>query len=174
MKFRSISLSIVLSISIALSGCNYQQDAQRTANVIAAVIAVAKVEAQVVPVADQVAYNNFLAALTTIDGQLNTCVAAAKGMGATRKSTFLACFNTFATGLTTPAELAQLRILDKGVQGKVALYVVGIVAGVNVALSFFGGPAVAPPVAGPVPTAGELRDLCHQVGCPTQFLENGQ
>lgn len=158
---KQVFLAVILSCSLTLSGCNYQQDAQKTANVIAAVIAVAKAEAQVVPPADQAAYNNFIAALSTLDGQLNTCIA---GASSSRKATFLNCFNTFATGLTTPAELAQLRIVDKGVQGKVVLYVVGIVAGVNVALSFFGGTAVTPPTAGPAPTSSELRELANQIG----------
>jgi hypothetical protein len=91
-----------------------------------------------------------------LDSQLATCVSNVSGLVG-KGAKFSSCFTTFAQGLLSPSEQAQLRILSASSQSKVSLYVTGIVAGVNIIVAF-----IAPPV-GPAPSASELRDLRQHV-----------
>ena len=140
-------------------GCssNSLANAQKASNVIGAIIAVAQAETPAIPAQDQAAYTGWVTLLSTFQSQLNTCISAASTSGG--KTAFLGCFNAFASGLNSPAELAQLRILSASTQGKVQLYVVAIITGVNVALQFFGGTPATTPTVGAAPTAAELHQL---------------
>ena len=155
---RASSICIAVILSMALIGCNGLSAAMKAENVITAVLTIAKAEVSVVPAQDQAIYTNFVNLGITLDGQLSSCISSVSGLMG-KNAQFAACFNTFATGLTTPAELAQLRLLSATSQGKVQLYVTSIIAGVNVALAFFSTSAVAPPAIAATPTTS--REL-HQ------------
>ena len=137
-KKRLASIVLVLALTLAtipIGGCNVQQTAIRAQGVIQAVLNVAKVECPAFPVKDQAACNSFVDLGITLDGQLANCISSASGIMST-SGKFKACFNIFAQGLFSPAELAQLRIMSAGSQSRVQLYVTSIVAGVNIVLAF--------------------------------------
>lgn len=151
MTKRLTSLSCIclaLVSMVGMTGCTASTVAQRAETSISVAVAVAQAEAPLIPVADQAGYNGFVALAVGLNTQLSACVSNASGiMG--RSSKFLACFNAFAAGVASPAELAQLRLLSPSVQAKVQVYVAAIVAGVNVAVVALGGKAVASPSVSP-------------------------
>ena len=156
---RAGKLALIAVLCFSMAGCNGLATATKAQNVITAVLTVAKAEVALVPPQDQAGYTNFVNLGITLDGQLGNCITNVKGlMGMGTGPKFAACFTTFASGLTTPAELAQLRILSTGTQGRVGLYLTGIVAGVNLIVAFT-APAVAPP-----PTAQQMHDLGLRAG----------
>lgn len=157
MKSKLLAIALSVALVFPLAGCSSLQKAQKVSAVIEAVVEVAKAETSVVPAADQVAYTSFVTLTDALHTQLDACINSANGM--TKGAKFLACFNGFAAGLNSPAELAQLRVLSQGSQRKVQLYLVGIIAGVNVAVSYFGGSPVAAPVLTQAPSAAELNAL---------------
>ena len=162
------ALSIILVLALALTGCNAQQKAQDVYNVIEAVVAVAQAEAPNVPAQDQVVYSGFVALAGTLADQLQVCIKA----GGTKSAKLLSCFNAYAIGLSSPTELAQLRVLSPASQKKVQLYVTSIVAGVNVALRFYGGTQAQAPAVGsaPAPTKAELNQLREEIASETGLV----
>jgi hypothetical protein len=158
-------LAVLLIVPLLIvSGCNGLSAATKAQNAITDVLNIAKAEVSLVPTQDLAIYTNFVNLGITLDGQLATCNAAVSGiMG--KNSQFTACFNAFATGLTSPAELAQLRLLSPGTQSKVQLYAVAIITGVNLALSFFGNSVIPAPVVAATPTSSQdLQALRSQLG----------
>lgn len=153
---KSILAVAVLFVAAFLAGCTPLEKAQGFANAISAILAVAQAEAPSVPPADQAGYNGFVTLGFSLESQLQACIVSANS-GMTKGGKFLACFNGFAAGLASPAEQAQLRLLSVGTGKKVQLYLVGIVAGVNVAVREFGGNKIQAPVVGPAPTTAEFR-----------------
>lgn len=150
-----------VACGLALAGCSAQQKALDVYNVLEGIVAVAQAEAPNIPVADQATYNSLVALAGTLDDQLHVCITAS----GTKSAKLLACFNAYAAGLASPTELAQLRILSPATQHKVQLYVTSIVAGVNVAVRFYGGSQVAVPAVAPAPaTKAEMRELAQRVG----------
>src|SRR5579864_4021966 len=133
-KFRLLVLLPVLMLSFCLSACNGYDTAVKASNVIAAILQVAQAEVSVVPAADQVAYANFVTLGITLQTQLQTCIESADS-GMSKSGKYLACFNGFATGLSSPAELTQLHLLSPDVQKKVQLYLAAITVGVNTAVA---------------------------------------
>lgn len=125
-------------------GCNATTAAQDFANVITGILNIAKAEIPALPPADGAIVAQWTTLGTTLDGQLQTCIASATAAGG-KKAAFLGCFNTFAAGIASPAELAQLHVLSAASQSKVQLWVTAIVLGVNAALTSFGGTAAATP-----------------------------
>jgi hypothetical protein len=156
--------ALALAATLLLSGCNYLATAQKASGVVAAVLAVAQAEAPAVPAADQAIYNSYVALGVSLQKQLDQCVNTAASKMLSKKGTFLACFNTFAAGINSPGEMAQLRLLSPSTQAKVQLYVVAIVTGVNVALQFFGGTQVTSPVLTAAPSAAQLDELADRIG----------
>lgn len=139
-------LAIATLLCISLMGCNNQSIALKSENVLTAVIQVAKAEEPVIPAQDQAIYTNFVNLAMTLDNQLAVCL---NGLGTmTKASTFAQCFNAFATGLLSPTELQQLRLLSPGTQNKVILYVTGAVAAINVALAAFSNSQIPVPAIG--------------------------
>lgn len=161
-RLTSFSCIAVLLLIPMLAGCNGLSDAVKAENVITAVLTTAKAEVAIVPAQDRAAYTNFINLGLTLDTQLATCINNVSGLMG-KSSQFASCFTVFASGLTSPAELAQLRILSPGTQAKVQLYVTSIVAGINVALAFFNSSAVAPPVIAPAPTSSEMHQLLDPI-----------
>lgn len=157
MKRISVIAVAILAV-VSLAGCSALEKAQTAANVIGAILAVAQAEIPAVPPADQAGYSGFVTLGQALDSQLQACIVAANA-GVTKSGKFLACFNGFAAGLASPAEQAQLRLLNDKTRAKVQLYLVGVIAGVNVAVQSFGGTKLQAPVIGPAPASADLRAL---------------
>jgi len=160
-------LALVGSLVILLLpavGCNVATTAQDFANVITGILNIAKAEIPALPPGDGAIVAQWTTLGTTLDGQLQSCITDATTAGG-KKTAFLACFNTFAAGIASPAELAQLRVLSAGSLSKVQLWVTAIVLGVNAALTSFGGTAAATPQIAAEPTSHQdLVALARQVG----------
>jgi len=160
-------LAVVGSLVILLLpavGCNVATAAQDFADVITGILNIAKAEVPALPPADGAIVAQWTTLGTTLDGQLQSCITDATTAGG-KKAAFLACFNTFAAGIASPAELAQLRVLSAGSLSKVQLWVTAIVLGVNAALTSFGGTAAATPQIAAEPTSHQdLVALARQVG----------
>lgn len=147
-----------------IQGCNGLQEAQRVENVLSGLITLAQSETVTIPKQDQPAYDNYVALATTLDSQLKGCIVQVSGVASTNKK-FLACFNSFAVGLTDPKELALLRVLSPKTQSRIQLYVNALIIGANVAFNYFGGSSATPPtITTTQPTNAELRDLAKRVG----------
>jgi len=160
---KTLALAVILSVALAVSGCNGVEQATRVENVVNGLIALAQAEVSVVPPQDRAAFAHYVALAQSLDAQLDTCIKGVSGvMGKGGK--FLACFNAFAVGLTNPAELAQLRLMSPGAQHRVQLYATAIITGVNVAVAYFGGVKVSPPPITQAPTAADLHSLAVRVG----------
>jgi hypothetical protein len=145
-------------------GCNATTTAQDFANVIAGILNIAKAEIPALPQADAAIITQWTTVGTTLDAQLQTCITNATAAGG-KKATFLECFNTFAAGIASPSELAQLRVLSAGSQSKVQLWVTAIILGVNAALTSFGGTSKAVPQVALQPASRpELFALARRVG----------
>lgn len=149
---KKLLLVAVLPLVLLLPGCNAQANAQKADQIISAVLQTAKVETPAIPPADQAAYTNFVNLGFAFEAQLKSCINA-KG------AKFTSCFNGFAQGLLSPAELAQLRVLSPATQAKVQLYVTAVVAAVNVIVA-----ATAPQIAAAPAPVAQLRLLGHRVG----------
>ncbi|HEX4076015.1 MAG TPA: hypothetical protein VHX49_11500 [Candidatus Acidoferrales bacterium] len=160
--------SFILLIAI-VSGCNATTTAQDFVNVITGILNIAKAEIPALPAADGAIVAQWTTLGTTLDGQLQTCIASATAAGG-KKAAFLACFNAFAAGIASPSELAQLRVLSTGSQSKVQLWVTAIILGVNAALTAFGGtPATTPQVADVPASHRDLAKLARQVGVSPSY-----
>ena len=155
---RNIALALALLALIPLAGCNSLQTSLKAQGIINAVLTVAATEEPVIPAQDQAAFTNFVNLGKNLDAQLLSCIDGVSGvMGKSAK--FGACFNTFASALLSPAELAQLRILSPAAQAKVQLYVTAVVAGVNIVVAF-----TTPQVAAAPASTADLRGLGHRIG----------
>jgi hypothetical protein len=151
--------ALLLLLLLPVNGCNSASDAVKAQNAITAVIDIAKADAAVIPVADLPVYTNFVNLAITLDGQLASCNNAISGMTGTAAK-YVSCFVAFGTGLTTPAELAQLRILSPATQAKVQLIATGIILALNVAIAFYNGNTVlTPPTIGAASSSTELKDI---------------
>lgn len=155
--------ALLIASLIPLGGCNASAAAQRFESVLAGIISIAQAEVPVLPPGDGAILKQWTDLGVTLDAQLKGCIAGNTGGKA---ATFAVCFNTFAAGLTSPAELAQLRILSAGSQSKVQLYVTAAVLGVNAALVAFKTTAVQVPQVGSAAPASsaDLAQLKHQLG----------
>ena len=165
MKRLGIIGTLVLCLS--LGGCKQQPAVLNALAVIGQLLTLAQDDlpslqvSGVITSGDQVAFGNWLAAGQTLLTQAQTCVS---GLGASGSGSALAsCVNTFATGLLSPTEQAQLRIISPAAQKKVTLYVTAIVLATNFAAQLINAnQSTTPPVgstAGPAPTSTELREL---------------
>ncbi|HEX4002326.1 MAG TPA: hypothetical protein VHX36_06730 [Candidatus Acidoferrales bacterium] len=158
----SAATSFIVVLSM-LAGCNTTTAAQGFANVITGILNIAKAETPALPPADAAIIAQWTTLGTTLDAQLQTCITSATAAGG-KKAAFLACFNTFAAGIASPTELAQLRVLSSGSQNKVQLWVTAIILGVNAALTSFGGVAATPPqVAAQPASRQELVALAQRL-----------
>jgi len=150
----------VLALVLSLSACNGYSVASTTSRVIGAILQVAAAEEPNLPAVDQGAFTSFVTLGQTLNAQLGTCLTAANSSTLGKSGKFLACFNTFASGLNSPSELTALRLLSPATQAKVQLYITGIVTGVNVAVAAFGGAQAATPTVSQVqPTPAQLQQL---------------
>jgi hypothetical protein len=160
---KKLILPLALSL-VLLTSCNGNglQTAQRAQSAIQVALNIAAVEENLVPVQDQAIYKNFVTLGNTLNGQLGTCITNVTGIMGTGAK-FASCFNTFAQGVLSPVELAQLRLLSPTTAAKVQLYVTAVVAGVNIAIAAFGGTPAATPVVGASPSTSQLNYVEHQM-----------
>jgi len=165
LSHRLAAIGSVLILLTMTAGCNATTTAQNFANVITGILNIAKAEVPALPPADGAIVAQWTTRGTTLEGQLETCITSASAAGG-KKAAFLACFNTFAAGIASPSELAQLRVLSAGSQNKVQLWVTAIVLGVNAALTSFGGTTAATPqvVAGKPASHQNLVALARRIG----------
>jgi hypothetical protein len=158
--------------TFGLSGCQQQPKVVAALNVVGQILTLAQDDLPTLQVtgvltaADVTNFGNWLAAGQTLLGQAQGCVNGL-GTGGTAKS-LAACVNTFATGLLSPAEQAQLRIISPGAQKKVTLYVTAVVLAVNFTAQIIAATQVTTPTVGttpaPVPSTQELHDLRIRLG----------
>jgi hypothetical protein len=158
-----VSLLVVTALPMLLAGCSAQQTALKAQGVVSAVLKVAAAEEAVVPAADQAAFTSWVSLGNTLNAQLATCITNVGGVTG-KGAKFAACFSTFASGLLSPAELAQLRVLSPSTQAKVQLYVTAIVTGINVVTAI-----TAPQVAERQPTRGELEAFAARIGYAGEY-----
>jgi hypothetical protein len=168
MLTRRAATLLLIPVILLASGCNALTTAQNFENVITGILNIAKAEIPSLPPADGAILAQWSGLLTTLNGQLQTCITSA-GSSA-KKATFLACFNAFAVGATNPTELAQLRLLSPGSQQKVELWLTAAILGVNAALEAFGGAQQIPPViTSQIPSKGDLNALARQLNLAYGF-----
>ena len=134
---KRVQVLAVLVALVALVGCKEQPKIVVALGVVGNVFTLAQDDlpslqvAGVLTAADVKAFGNWLTAGQTLLAQGQTCV---NGLGASGSASALAaCVNAFATGLLSPAEQANLRIISPGAQKKVTLYVTAIVLATNFA-----------------------------------------
>ena len=164
--YQRLASGSLLLLFLMTAGCNATTTAQDFANVIAGILNIAKAEIPALPPPDAAIVTQWTTLGTTLDAQLQTCITSATATGG-KKAAFLACFNTFAAGIASPAELAQLRVLSAGSQSKMQLWVTAIILGVNAALTSFGGTPTATPQVAVVPAShDDLAQLARRVGLP--------
>ena len=149
-------LAVTVTLAVLFTGACSAQQAATTQRVIAAIIDTFRAEIPVLPAQDQLPATQFAALAVTLDNQLAQCISTVPTVMGT-KGRVQSCFSIFATGLLSPAELAQLRVLSGKSQARVQLVVTGIVAAVNIWIAF------DTPVVGPAPSAAELQELRDKV-----------
>lgn len=165
---RRFGMAAVVLVCFGLSACNGLQTATRAQGIITAVLNVAAAEEPSVPAADQAAFTNWVNLGKTLDGQLSACITNVGGVTG-KGAKFSVCFNTFASGLLSSSELAQLRVLSPGSTSKVQAVVTAIVTGVNVAFAAFGGSSLQAPSVGSVTAAG-VHDVGIRAGLSSETL----
>jgi len=174
-----LALLLCFTCTFGMSGCtNTAQVAISVQSAIGSIfdVAIADVpslqQAGAFSAADATAISGFLQAGKTLDGQLGTCITDATNAGS-KKVAFLSCFNTFANGLMSPAELAQLRILSPGAQQRVQLWVTAATLALNTAISAAGGTPTPVPVTigtSAAPSTEELREFAQRLNLSREEL----
>lgn len=160
----------LLASALLLTSCNATQIATDTSNALSAILSIAAAETPQIPTQDQQIYSGFVALGQSLNAQLNTCIQTV-GKKAVK---LLSCFNTFATGLNTPAEMTQLRLLSPKTQNRVQLYLTAAIVAINVALKFYSGPPATPAtVAMTQPSEQDLRELALAANLDTRLLNYG-
>lgn len=147
--------AIVISSMLLLPGCNATNDANTAEEVIATTLSIAQAEEPVLPPADAAILTPWVNLGVTLNGQLKTCI----GLSGTSKSKFATCFQTFASGLLSTQELAQLRILSPGSQSKVQLYVTAIITAIGVIVAL-----TTPQIAAQPTTQADLQSFAKEHG----------
>lgn len=146
-------LATLALCTIFLAGCSAQQSATDFANVLGSILNIAKAEEPALPPNDAAVITPWVNVGMTLEGQLQSCIVGAGPSG--KKAAFVGCFNTFASGLVNPTELAQLRVVSAGSQSKVQLWATAVIIGVNAALTQFGGSTLPMPVVSGTPASSE-------------------
>lgn len=152
-KFLAVSL-----LALSMIGCSALEKATLASNLIGDVLTVAEAEKSSV---NNTSFDNFVDLGNTLQEQLNGCIS---GVSSSKAGSFLACFNSFASGLTSSTELAQLRVSDAATQHSAQIIITAIITGVNVGVKTFSGTLVTTPVVGTPATAAELNAVRAQLG----------
>jgi len=174
---RKLLLLVPLLFLVPLSGCNKTADVNAALSVTQQVIVLAQDDlpalqaAGVLTAGDVTAAGNWLATANTLVTQGESCVNTSGGT----TSKIVACVNTIGTGLLSPAEQADLRIISPGAQKKVTLYVTAVILGVNGAAAIVKGLTTPTPVVGSAttndrPTKQDILALAYRVGVTNDQL----
>lgn len=150
---------LAVTLALTMSACNAQQTAQSISNVLAGILNIAQAETPTIPAADQAQFTSWVTLGQTLQGQLNTCIAAS---GST-KAKLNTCLTTFASGLLAPAEMTQLRIMSVHSQSRVQLYATAAIIAVNGILTQFGATAVPAPTVTTVTAQFDIDELQHSL-----------
>jgi hypothetical protein len=175
-KLTSSFLALSLCVLIPIAGCNKFADAQNTIGVIAQIVSTAQSDlpslqaSGVFTAAEAIAVTNYLGAVSLLDTQAGTCLTAIGKNGA--NAALVACFTTFANGLVSPAELADLRVLNPKAQARVQLWVTAFALAINAGAEFFGGATSAPPQIADQPAQqADLAVLRARLNLPASYGE---
>ena len=153
-------LASLLIVTVLIVGCTAQQAANTADQVIHGILNIAQAEEASLPPADAAIMTPWVALGNTLAGQMDTCIAG----GGSKSATFIACFNSFSSGLLSPTELAQLRIMSASSQSRVQVIATALIVGVNGAMVAYKAATQTAPVIAPAPaTPAELRQLANQV-----------
>jgi len=164
---RAGAFAVLALVALGCIGCDKTAAVETALGVVGNVITLAQDDLPALQVAgvltagDVIAAGNWLSGASTINGQGETCVNMAGGTG----TKIVACLNAIGTGLLSPAEQANLRIISQGAQKKVTLYVTAVVLAVNFTASIVKATQITPPAVGAAPTAGAqpTRDDLHEI-----------
>jgi hypothetical protein len=160
-----LAVPILLAMSCLGCGSAYQT-AQQFQSVLTGILNLGLADVSAIPAADQPAVTQWIQAAQTLNTQLGVCVAAAGTNG--KAAAFGSCFDTFAAGLTSPAELAQLRVLSAASQQKVELIATAAILAVNGALAIYNLATQPQPQIAQAPSHQDLVAFAHQVGVPAE------
>jgi hypothetical protein len=165
MKLRIVTLALLALSTLGLGGCKDQPAVAAALGVVQNVITLAQADLPALQVGgvltagDVTAATNWLSAASTIVGQGQTCVA---GIGTSGSTSALAnCVTTIGTGLLSPTEMAQLRIISPKAQHQITVYVTAVVLGVNLAAQIVKATQTTTPVVGggTTPSAVTTQEL---------------
>lgn len=149
---KRIGFIAVAVLAFGLGGCKQQPAVLSALNVVQQVISLAQADLPALQVAgtlsqaDVTAFGNWLAAANMIVSQGQTCVMGVGAGGAT--SALANCVNIIGTGLLSPTEQAQLRIISPKAQRNVTIYVTAVVLGVNAVAQIVKATQTATPPVG--------------------------
>jgi hypothetical protein len=139
-----LPFALCIAILPFVAGCSAQQKAQDVSNILNGILQIVKADIPALPPQDQAVVANWDNLGLSLDGQLNSCIAAS----GTKSAKLATCFTVFASGLASPAELTQLKV-SAGTQSKIILWATAAIIAVNTAEDYFGAQEVAvPPASG--------------------------
>lgn len=161
---KTTTLSMIMFcafLGLGLIGCSEYKDAVGAVNVIGQIVTIAENDLPALTTTgtfnptEAISVQNYLQLVGTLNTQTGACLTAA---GTSAKAAAIsACFSTFSAGLSSPTELALLRVLNPKAQAKVQLWVTAVILAVNSILGAVGSPpAVAPTITAEQP---DMRDL---------------
>lgn len=168
--------AVVALLAMGCVGCNPNANVTTALGVVQNVITLAQDDLPALQVAgvltagDVTAAGNWLTVAGTFVSQGQSCVTTA---GSTT-SKIAACVSTIATGLLSPTEQANLRIISPGAQKKVTLYVTAVVLAVNFAAAIVKATQIQPPPVGTVaqndqPTREDLHELATRINLSPEY-----
>jgi hypothetical protein len=161
---KRLFLAIPVLLAFALCGCSAFNDTLNGLNVVGQIVAVAQADlpalqaAGTFSAADETAAQNWLSGVASIQAQAVSCVNTIGSKGA--KSAFAGCVTAIGTGLLSPTEMAQLRILSPKAQKQVTIWVTAVVLATNaVAAIVNAAPTVTPAIVLPPASTQELNEF---------------
>lgn len=158
-----LSVVLVVSVTLSLSGCNAYQRAELAQKVVGSILAIAEAEVPQFPQNEQPTIEGYIAAGKALNASYGTCIDNANDALLKKSTKFLDCLAIFTKALNDPKLLASLRVLNPASQKKAQLWLTGIALGVNEAIIWFGGQAPAPASVGAAPSSAELREFRVEV-----------
>src|SRR6202453_3537281 len=127
--------TIAVLFVLGLAGCSTYNSLTSALNVVGQVISLAQADLPALESAgtltpgDATSFGDWLNGASLLLAQTNSCVATVGSKGT--KASFVPCITAFGTGLLSPAEMADLRIISPGAQKQVAIYVTAVVLAAN-------------------------------------------
>jgi hypothetical protein len=170
-----VAVFLLVGISFGIAGCSAYNDTLQALNVVGQVITLAQADipsleaSGVITTPSGTAAGNWLAGASALQQQAVTCVTNAGSKGA--KSTFATCVTALGLGLISPAEMADLRIVDAKSQHQITIYVTAVILAANAVSVIVNATATSVPPVGSTttapstaPTAAELQGIARRAG----------